>query len=532
VKKCAIVGAALGLAIICLVRFDLVAQEAADKPQAVDPPQKALVINFVAELGDKLTEAQRAFCEWDMDTFGLLNPARWQHLGPAERAAKEEEFLKQLSSDEESQRVKAIDNLVALNSSKAVPGILQIAADRKEKNNWDRTTATRALGMLGDRSVVPELVQLTYHYNWNVRQWAQIGLVRHTGQNFGRDLAAWRRWWAEQGGKPPISEETIQWATTPEMLKHADPQVQEKTDREWFARYEESKSMQSPRDVRSDNAANYWVKYRRWAGYHKGTGGVQKNPEEANRLLAELVRGAYVVTFKPIKGFAPKTPYEFLAKFLDKPILKSGSNGLGGASFFRTKAQDGVLIGSFLTESPDETRETLEAAASVEVISVEQLTPEMFIRHEAFEQESLANNWGFTESYERWAAYHKGYGRVDKNPEEAKKLLAGLIEGGYLVTFRPTEGFAPKTPQEFLARFWDDPVLKSDGSGFGGASFFRTKVQDGVLIGSFLTAHPEETREAIQNTPSVEVISVEKLTPEIFIRHEASPQESLPMAAK
>ena len=58
------------------------------------------------------------------------------------------------------------------------------------EEQWDRHTACRALGMLGDSSVVPELVHLTYHYNWNTRQWAQISLVRLTGQNFGRDVAA------------------------------------------------------------------------------------------------------------------------------------------------------------------------------------------------------------------------------------------------------------------------------------------------------------------------------------------------------
>ena len=137
---------------------------------------------------------------------------------------------------------------MALGSKKAIPGILQIAADRKEKNNWDRHTATRALGMLGDSSVVPELVHLTYHYNWNVRQWAQIALVRFTGQNFGRDVAAWRQWWDRHGGKPPISEQLVQWATSPRMLQYADPKVQEDHDRQWVTRQTDSQALQSPRD--------------------------------------------------------------------------------------------------------------------------------------------------------------------------------------------------------------------------------------------------------------------------------------------
>ena len=103
-----------------------------------------------------------------------------------------------------SARMLAIYALTAMNSKKAVPGILQIAADRKEKDNADREVACRALGIIGDLSVVPDLVHLTYHYNRDTRFWAQISLVRLTGENFGRDVAAWRQWWAKQDGKPPI----------------------------------------------------------------------------------------------------------------------------------------------------------------------------------------------------------------------------------------------------------------------------------------------------------------------------------------
>ena len=121
--------------------------------------------------------------------------------------------------------------MVALGSKRAVAPILQIAAERKEKDNWDRHIACRALGMLGDRSVVPELVHLTYHFNWNTRQWAQISLVRLTGENFGHDVAAWKSWWEKQGGEPPVSAETVTWATSEGLLSHVegaeDPEKQD-----------------------------------------------------------------------------------------------------------------------------------------------------------------------------------------------------------------------------------------------------------------------------------------------------------------
>ena len=160
---------------------------------------------------DKLTEEQRFYCQWDAKTFGLPSPTRWKNLNAEQKAAVEAGFIAKLFSAKESERIEAINALVALGSKKAVWPILQIAADRKEKSNRDRHTACRALGMLGDRRVVPELVHLTYHYNWNARQWAQISLLRLTGQNFGNDVAAWKRWWEKQGRWPPISGETIAW---------------------------------------------------------------------------------------------------------------------------------------------------------------------------------------------------------------------------------------------------------------------------------------------------------------------------------
>ncbi len=180
----------------------------------------------------KLNEAQRMWCELsEVGDQGFLEAARWQDLDPKAKA-DQERWLRQLESPNESARMLAIYALTALRSKKAVPGILKIAADRKEKDNADREFACRALGIIGDLSVVPDLVALTYHYDRDTRFWAQISLVRLTGENFGRDVAAWRRWWEKRGGKPPISEKRITWATSPETLQFADPKVMEEADRQ------------------------------------------------------------------------------------------------------------------------------------------------------------------------------------------------------------------------------------------------------------------------------------------------------------
>ena len=235
-KRLAIEGAALGLVVVCLFRVSLVAQEPPQKATpVVEAPEaaEAVVSDFRSMPQDaKLTDRQRAYRDWDAQQFGVPDAAKWQELTTPERAEAEQKYLKQLSNKDEKQRVEAIDALVGLGCKVAVPDILKIAAEQREKNNWDRHTATRALGMLGDLGVVPDLVALTYHYNWNVRQWAQISLVRLTGENFGPDIAAWARWWSEQGHTPPISEQRVAWAMRPETLKYADPKWQEEHDRQ------------------------------------------------------------------------------------------------------------------------------------------------------------------------------------------------------------------------------------------------------------------------------------------------------------
>jgi hypothetical protein len=68
--------------------------------------------------------------------------------------------------------------------------------------------------------------------------------------------------------------------------------------------------------------------------------------------------------------------------------LHSGKDSLGGASFFRTTKQGNKLIGSFLTATPDEFKTALEKNPNLKLISMEKVTPEMFLEHEAAQQES------------------------------------------------------------------------------------------------------------------------------------------------
>ena len=183
----------------------------------------------------KLTDVQRAFRNWSEQTFpGLMDNSSWEKSSPKEKTAAESLWIKQLASKQEGEKIQAIEALAAVGSKKAVPGLLKIATDRAVKGNADRCEAARALGIIGEKSAVPKLVHLTYHYNPNTRLWAQISLVRITGENFGHDVSAWRSWWEKQGGTPPIADEKIAWGNTPELIELSDPDKQDEHDRQYI----------------------------------------------------------------------------------------------------------------------------------------------------------------------------------------------------------------------------------------------------------------------------------------------------------
>jgi hypothetical protein len=136
-------------------------------------------------------------------------------------------------------------------------------------------------------------------------------------------------------------------------------------------------------------AGNYWAKFDLWDAYAHGKHETATNAAEAERWLAELVKGAYLATFEPVNGFNPKTPSEILERFNSATGLHSGHGNLGGASFFRTTKQDGRLVGSFLTATPDEFKAALEENHDFRLISMVPVTPDSFTAYEATKQESL-----------------------------------------------------------------------------------------------------------------------------------------------
>jgi tRNA A-37 threonylcarbamoyl transferase component Bud32 len=140
---------------------------------------------------------------------------------PGERAKLEAQALNALNGPQKEGFYKAICTLAAMHSTYALPAIRDIALRPSGVTGRGRWTATRALGILGDRESVPQLVHLLYHSNAEVRWWAQIVLVQLTGRNFGEDWKAWGNWWNSQNGRPPFQPDIVQWSrnqSSPDVL--------------------------------------------------------------------------------------------------------------------------------------------------------------------------------------------------------------------------------------------------------------------------------------------------------------------------
>lgn len=160
----------------------------------------------------RLNPDQRAVLAWtDRQFRSYFDQRTFAGWSDRERADLETRLVDALKGPETREYYQAINTLGALGGSNAVTELRRIAFDRRDKNNRDRWMAIRALGILGDKAAIPDLIPLVYHGNANTHWWAQISLVRLTGQNFGSDWNAWGKWWNASGGQPPYNAEIIRW---------------------------------------------------------------------------------------------------------------------------------------------------------------------------------------------------------------------------------------------------------------------------------------------------------------------------------
>lgn len=283
-------------------------------------------------------------------------------------------------------------------------------------------------------------------------------------------------------------------------------------------------------------AGNQWAAYDLWDAYYRGNHGVQPDPGEADKWLAKLVADLWVVRFEPIHDFMPINPGEFLGRIHQYSSCRSGQTNIGAASFFRTTSQGDKLVGSFLSNYPDQLKASMAKVPGLKVTSVERVTAKDFINYERSPQESLwnlpqkiklaqgGNEWA---AYELWDAYHRGNHGVPPDPVQADKWLAEVVKDLWVVQFEPVDDFLPTNPAEFLGRINQYSSCRSGQTKIGAASFFRTTKQGDKLVGSFLSSYPDQLKASLAKVPGLKVTSSERITSQHFINYEQSSQESL-----
>jgi len=197
-------------------------------------------------LASQLNEDQRAVVRWTESQFRrFLDQRSPADFPEQDRPELERRLLSALKGPQNAEYFEAINTLAALRSAKAVAPLLQIATEEREKNNRDRWMATRALGLLGERAVVPKLIHLVYFPNANTRWWAQISLVKLTGRNFGTDWENWGRWWNSQKGVPPFEPQKTTWSTNPAWT---EPKALEESDRKFISELGPNRPVRPPTD--------------------------------------------------------------------------------------------------------------------------------------------------------------------------------------------------------------------------------------------------------------------------------------------
>jgi len=174
-------------------------KEKEQKEAALDKELSEKWVNLLDnELREYLIRSEKSFIE-----LGLVYPLGYfDFLSAEERDRKEKEWLSLFPGPRNLAHWQAIEALGTIRSQKAVKPLLDIATEMRIVDNRSRYLAVKALGRIGDKSVVPELIHLIDHYNANTRKWAQASLARLTGQYFGDAKEKWGDWWNEQGDEP------------------------------------------------------------------------------------------------------------------------------------------------------------------------------------------------------------------------------------------------------------------------------------------------------------------------------------------
>lgn len=451
----------------------------------------------------ELNDPQRIYMEWTEEKFaGQLDRSEFADLSESTKAELEEKWIAILQAPRNKKYYNAINSLAAIKSKKAVKPLLKIAGEHREKDNRDRWMATRALGIVGDDSAVPELIHLVYHYNQNTRFWAQISLVRLTGENFGTDWQQWGKWWNNKDRKPAFSNEKIVWTTR--YAEYADPQKQKESDKKFIERYKDKKTGKT-KTRRSQLRENF----------KKQT---EKDKELYTPAQLQEIWTLYRVANKKWNSLEAK---ESLRKLINKYpqsnragcailYLSQMSNGREREDYLKTAIEkyndcwygDGVQVGAY---------------ARYKLAFYYQQIDKLDDANKLFKE--------LIENYPN-AVNHKGRLLSDSIPDSKTSKATDTT---YIVSFNPIGDFQPQTAKELLDAFNEQVSFRVT------THHFRTAVQDNKLTGHILTnskAEQETIATILNQSKKLRFANAKKATEEDLVKHYAMGQPSLRQGAK
>jgi len=178
------------------------------------PEQAAPILRKVAETSEGWTKAEalKALAHWNLEdnTERVLAELRSSDA-EAKRAAllavaqkpNPAWFTQLLGMGEDPDAIVRrylSAALAAFNDQRAVPVLRKRLLDA-DPDRFIRIWAAQALGKLGHKDGVAEMMDLWLHDKTGARHNALAVLMELTGQDYGDDTEAWREWWEREGKK-------------------------------------------------------------------------------------------------------------------------------------------------------------------------------------------------------------------------------------------------------------------------------------------------------------------------------------------
>jgi HEAT repeat protein len=115
-------------------------------------------------------------------------------IGQAGSSETIDQLVKDLKNESWQIRWDAAAALGEIKDSRAIDPLSNAL---KDENSYVRMTAARSLGMIADPRVIAPLIQSLKDDSHGVKKNAELSLKIRTGQDFGKDYEAWRRWWEQ-----------------------------------------------------------------------------------------------------------------------------------------------------------------------------------------------------------------------------------------------------------------------------------------------------------------------------------------------